>query len=451
MSIWIKNPLSILAENAGGGVVVEGSRIVELVPAGGQPQTAVNETYDASEHVVIPGLINTHHHFFQTLTRAFGPALNKELYPWLGALFPFWQYLTPEMMRIGVRMAMTELLLSGCTTVMDHHYLFPEGLDQAVDIEAEEARALGLRAVLTRGSMDLAGRPGDVQPPSVVQPTEHILCESERLLETYHDAGEGAMLQIALAPCTLLSASKELMRESARLARRHSALLHTHMAETRGEVDYCLEHFGYRSVDYMEEVEWLSNDVWLGHGIHFDDNEISRLGKAGVGIAHCPSSNMILASGTCRATELEHAGCSIGLGVDGSASNDCSNLMQEVRQAFLLQRLSTDAQTVTHADALRWATQGSARCLGRGHDLGSIEVGKQADMAMFKLDELRFSGHGDPLAAIVLCGAHHADRVMVAGQWRVADGVIPGADLDRLRHEHQTAANTLHAGMGRAR
>ncbi|ERJ19605.1 hydroxyatrazine ethylaminohydrolase protein [Salinisphaera shabanensis E1L3A] len=448
MSIWIKNPLSILAENAGGGIVVDGARIVELVPSGQTPQAHVDSVYDAGEHVVIPGMINTHHHFFQTLTRAFPPALNKELYPWLGSLFPFWKHLTPEMMRLAVRVAMAELLLSGCTTVMDHHYLYPKGLDdKAVDIEAEEARALGLRAVLTRGSMDQAGRPGDVQPESVVQPTEHILLESERILNTYHETGDGAMLQIALAPCTLLSCTQELMRESARLARRHGALLHTHMAETTGEVDYCVEHYGCRSADYMEDVEWLANDVWLGHGIHFDDHEIAKLGKAGVGIAHCPSSNMILASGTCRATDLERAGCSIGLGVDGSASNDCSNLMQEVRQAFFLQRLATDAQTVTHADALRWATLGSAKCLGRANDLGSIEVGKQADLALFKLDELRFSGHGDPLAAIVLCGAHRADRVMVAGRWVVEDGAIPGMDIGHLIHDHTAAAKVLQTAI----
>ncbi len=448
MSIWIKNPLSILAEDAGGGIVVDGSRIVELVPTGAAPQTTVDQTFDASEHVVIPGMINTHHHFFQTLTRAFPPALNKELYPWLGSLFPFWQHLTPEMMRLAVRVAMSELLLSGCTTVMDHHYLYPKGLDdKAVDIEADEARKLGLRAVLTRGSMDMYATSGEVPPASVVQSTEHILNESERLLNTYHESDPGAMLQIALAPCTLLSASRELMRESARLARRHGALLHTHMAETTGEVEYCVEHFGCRSADYMEEVEWLASDVWLGHGIHFDDNEIAKLGKAGVGIAHCPSSNMILASGTCRAVDLEKAGCSIGLGVDGSASNDCSNLMQEVRQAFFVQRLATNAETVTHADALRWATQGSARCLGRGDDLGSIEVGKQADVAMFKLHELRFSGHGDPLAAIVLCGAHRADRVMVAGRWVVEDGAIPGMDIGRLIHDHSAAAKVLQAGV----
>ncbi len=232
------------------------------------------------------------------------------------------------------------------------------------------------------------------------------------------------------------------MTETALLARRHGVRLHTHLAETHDETSYCIDIFGVRPVDYLERVGWLKDDVWLAHGIQFEPEEIARLGTAGVGVTHCPSSNMVLASGICSTLDLEAAGCPVGLGVDGSASNDCSNLMQEVRQALLLQRLKYGAGRVSHRDALRWATQGSARCLGRD-DIGEISPGKQADLALFKLDELRFSGAGDPLAALVLCGAHRADYVMVAGKWLVKEGEIPGMDLEQLMGKHSDLARTL--------
>ncbi|WP_132255975.1 8-oxoguanine deaminase [Methylobacterium segetis] len=443
--LWIRNPLAILAEGAGGGLVVEGSRIAEFVPAGGRPSAAVDETVDASRHVVIPGLVNTHHHFFQTLTRAHPAAINKPLFPWLKALYPIWDKLNEEAFRLATRLAYTELLLSGCTTAGDHHYLYPKGLEAAVDIQVEEARALGIRAVVTRGSMSLPESEGGLPPDALVQDDDTILADSERVLRLFHDPRPGAMVQIGLAPCSPFNVTKRLMRESARLADVHDCRLHTHLGETLDEEAYCLEVFGQRPVDYLEEVGWMNPRVWLAHGIHFTDPEVARLGRAGVGVCHCPTSNMTLASGRCRTCELEAAGSPVGLGVDGSASNDNSNLIEGVRHALMLNRLTYGAEAVTHLDALRWATDGSARCLGRA-DIGRIAPGREADLALFTLDELRFSGAHDPLAALVLCGAHRADRVMVAGRWRVLDGQPLGVETGRLREEHSRLARTLFGG-----
>ncbi|HIO83151.1 MAG TPA: 8-oxoguanine deaminase [Deltaproteobacteria bacterium] len=441
MKLWLKNPLSILAEKSGGGLVLDGTRIVELVPPGKTPETAFDSVFDAGQHVILPGLINLHHHFYQTLTRVYPQALNKELFPWLKTLYPLWAGLTPETMRLGSRLALAELLLSGCTTASDQHYVFPARLEKAIDLQVEEAQNLGIRVVLCRGSMDRSQKDGGLPPDSVVQTCDEILADSERLIQQYHNPNTGAMTQIALAPCSPFSVSEEVMLESASLAEKHNVLLHTHLAETEDENSFCLETFGCRPLDYLEQVGWLNNKTWLAHGIHFTDEEIQKLATAKTGISHCPSSNMVLASGVCRVIDLEKAGVSVGLGVDGSASNDSSNLMQEVRQAFLIQRLHHGSK-VTHLDALRWATAGGANVLGRP-ELGRIAEGMQADFALFKLDELRFSGHGDPLAALVICGAHQADRVMVAGKWIVEDGRIPGLDLEQLKIEHHREAKRL--------
>ena len=440
--LWIRDPLAILAEGAGGGIVVQGTRIVERVPAGARPVGPVDETFEAGRHVVIPGLVNTHHHFFQTLTRAHPVAINKPLFPWLKALYTVWHRLTPEAFRLASRLAYTELLLSGCTTAGDHHYLFPKGLEASVDIQVEEARAVGIRAFVTRGSMSLSERDGGLPPDTLVQDDDTILSDSERVLGLFHDTRPGAMVQIGLAPCSPFNVTKRLMRESAALAERHDCRLHTHLGETLDEDAYCLQAFGQRPVDYLEEVGWMNARTWLAHGIHFNDDEIARLGRAGVGVCHCPTSNMTLASGQCRTCELEAAGSPVGLGVDGSASNDNSNLIEGVRHALMLNRLTYGAEAVTHLDALRWATEGSARCLGRS-DIGRIEEGREADLALFTLDELRFSGAHDPLAALVLCGAYRADRVMVAGRWRVIDGHPLGIETGRLREDHTRLALDL--------
>jgi 8-oxoguanine deaminase len=436
--LLIMSPLACLAAGAGGGLVVEHGRIVELLPSGNLPERPVDEVFDASRHVVLPGLVNTHHHFYQTLTRAHPQAINKELFDWLRALYPVWARLTPEALRVATRLALVELLLSGVTTTSDHHYVFPAGLDAAMDIQVEEARRLGMRMTITRGSMNLSQKDGGLPPDSVVQDEDAILADCERVIGKYHQRGEGATVQVALAPCSPFSVTQSLMCACGELAAKHDCRLHTHLAETRDEDEFCRARFGMSPLDYLETVGWLNDRTWLAHGIHFSEAEIARLGKHRVGVCHCPTSNMVLASGQCRTRELEAAGAPVGLGVDGSASNDSSNLMETVRHALMINRLTYDA-TVTHHDALRWATAGSARCLGRS-DIGEIAIGRQADLAFYTLDELRFSGAGDPLAALVLCGAHRADRVMIGGEWRVVDGQPLGVDVARLRAEHGAVA-----------
>lgn len=440
MKVWIRDPLAILADGAERGIVVEEGRIAALVPAGATPEA--DAIFDAGRHVVLPGLINVHHHFYQTLTRAFPGALDKSLFSWLKALYPVWAGLDETALRSAARVAMAELMLSGCTTTTDHHYVFPPGLSQAIDVEIEEAGRLGLRALFTRGSMNLSVEDGGLPPVSVVQDEDTILADSERLIGRYHQPGRDAMIQIALAPCSPFSVTRSLMTRTAELAEKLDVRLHTHLAETNDENDFCQASFGCRPLDYLEDCGWLSDRTWLAHGIHFTDAEIARLGAAGTGICHCPSSNQVLASGICPAGRLERAGAPVGLGVDGSASADCSNLISEVRAAFLLQRLANGADAVSHRDALRYATTGSAACIGRP-ELGSIAAGQAADLALFKLDELRFAGAGDPLAALVLCGAQRADYVMVGGRWTVEEGQIPGIDLAELRETHQRHARRI--------
>jgi 8-oxoguanine deaminase len=439
--IWLKNPLAILANNAEGGLVIEGQKIIELVPQGQQPTHAYSEVMECSDLVILPGLINGHHHFYQTLTRALPQALNKPLFGWLQSLYPVWAGLEPDMLYQATRLALAELLLSGCTSAADHHYLFPEGLTEAMDIQAEAAASMGVRMTMTRGSMSLGTDDGGLPPQNTVQHEDIILADSERVIKRYHNAAEGSMLQVALAPCSPFSVTPELMRHSATLAAEHEVMLHTHLAETIDEENFCVQRFGLRTVDYLDSVGWLGPQTWLAHGIHFNTDEIQRLGAAGTGICHCPTSNMMLASGIAPVQELEAAGCPVGIGVDGSASNDGSNMIQEVRQALYLQRLKYGAQ-VSHFDAYRWATEGSAKMLGRS-DIGSLVVGKQADIAFFKLDEMRFSGSHDPLAALLLCGAHKAEHVMVAGRWRVKKGLIEGLDVSPLLQQHGAAAKAL--------
>ena len=445
--LWIQDPLAIFAEGATRGVVIEGHQIAELIAAGQKPLQPVDAIFDASDHVVLPGLINTHHHFYQTLTRALAPALGKELFDWLKALYPVWAGLDPELLAVATELALTELLLSGCTTTSDHHYLYPPGLEQALDIQVGVASHIGMRVTLTRGSMDLSQKDGGLPPDSVVQDAQTILADCERVVNTYHQSDPGAMVQVALAPCSPFSVSDPLMRESAALASKLQVRLHTHLGETRDENDYCLARLGMRPLDYLEECGWLGSHTWLAHGIHFTDDEIKRLGQAGTAVTHCPHSNMTLASGLCPACALQNAGSPVGLGVDGSASNDASNAIEEVRAALMLQRLREGAGAFDHIDALRLATQGSAKCLGRD-DIGSLESGKQADLALFKLDELRHSGYHDPLAALVLCGASRADRVMIGGEWKVIDARASHIDETDLIRRHSNAAQVLRARAG---
>ena len=335
MRTWIKDPLAIFADGAEQGFVVEGAQVAQLVGQGETPEQ-IDATFDASRHVVLPGLINTHHHFYQTLTRAHPSAINKALFPWLVALYPIWARLKPNHLRLASRLALTELMLSGCTTAADHHYLYPDGLENAVDIEVEEARSLGMRMTVSRGSMNLSEKDGGLPPDSVVQGEETILADSERVLKLFHDPKPGAQIRVALAPCSPFSISKALMIESAKLAERYDCQLHTHLCETEDEEQFCLGMYGLRPVDLLEATGWMSSRVWLAHGIHFNAEEIARLGNAKVGICHCPASNMVLASGICRTCELEAAGSPLGLGVDGSASNDSSNMMEAIRHALMI-------------------------------------------------------------------------------------------------------------------
>lgn len=443
--IWVKNPLAIFTPedtDGRGGLVIEDRVITEILASGQHPSQPCDEIKDASQHVVLPGLINTHHHFYQTLTRAWAPVVNQPLFPWLKTLYPVWAKLKPDALALASKVAMAELLLSGCTTASDHHYLFPDGLEEAIDVQVEVVKELGMRALLTRGSMSLGEDQGGLPPQHTVQTGDAILEDSVRLIKRYHQRGAGAQIQIALAPCSPFSVTEEIMVESAKLAGQWDVRLHTHLAETLDEEQFCLDRFGLRTVDYLDKVGWLGPRTWLAHGIHFNPDEITRLGAAGTGICHCPVSNMRLASGICPTLDLEQAGATIGLGVDGSASNDASNLMYETRQALYLQRLRYGAERITPQKVLGWATRGSAHLLGR-EDIGEIRVGMQADLALFKMDELRFSGSHDPIAALILCGAERADYVMVGGQWRVIDGVIPGLDIASLIAQHRTAASAL--------
>ena len=439
MRLWIKDPHAILAEGAERGLVVEGSRIVELVGRGGAPAAPVEATFDATRHVVLPGLVNTHHHFYQTLTRAHPAGFGKELVPWLVALEGVWSRMKPEHLRVAVRMALVELMVSGCTTAADHHNLFPSAIANAIDIEVEEARKLGLRMTVTRGSMGLSEKDGGLQPDSIVQDSDTILADCERVLKLFHDPRPGAQIRIALAPCSPLAVPQRVLVESARLAERYDCRLHTHLCQSPDEDVYALATFGKRSVDLLEEAGWLGPRAWVAHGAHFNADEIRRLGRAGVGVCHCAASDMLLGMGVCPTKDLEAAGAPVGLGVDGSASNDSSNMMEATRHALMLGRLRYGASGVSHLDALRWATEGSARCLGRDA-IVRIAVGLEADLALFTLDEPRFSGAHDPIAALVLCGAHRADRVMIAGGWKVVDGAPVGIDLPALMAEHKAAA-----------
>ncbi len=442
MRLWIKDPLAILAPDAERGIVVDGSQIVELVAHGGTPVAPWEATFDASRHVVLPGLINAHHHFYQTLTRAHPAGVGKELIPWLVAMERVWDRMTPEALRVAVRMALVELLLSGCTTAADHHNLFPPGLERAIEIEVEEARKLGMRMTVTRGSMGISEKDGGLQPDSIVQDSDTILEDSERALKAFHDPTPGSMIRVALAPCSPLAVPPRVLRESATLAERYDARLHCHLCQSPDEDAYAMQAFGKRSVDLLEEAGWLGPRTWVAHGIHFNDDEIVRLGRAGVGVAHCAASDMAFGVGICPTKDLEAAGVAIGLGVDGSASNDSSNMMEAARHALMLQRLRYGHAAFSPYDSLRWATEGSARCLGR-EDIGRIAPGMEADLAFYLLDEPRFSGAQDPIAALALCGTHRADRVMVAGRWRVIEGAPEEIDLAALVAKHRAAARAF--------
>lgn len=442
-------------EIADGGLFIRDGFIEQVGPSADLPQTA-DEILDLKDHVVLPGLINTHHHFYQTLTRAVPAAQNANLFNWLKTLYPIWAGLTPPDIYTSTQTALAELALSGCTCASDHLYIFPNG--SRLDDEIHAALEIGVRLHASRGSMSLGESKGGLPPDRVVEDETFILKESQRLIETYHDPNPGAMTQVVLAPCSPFSVTPELMRQSAALAREYGVHLHTHLAETQDEEAFCLEKFGYRPVAFMDLLNWTGPDVWFAHSVHVNMEEIAFYSKSGCGVAHCPTSNMRLASGIPPIMEMLAAGVKVGLGVDGSASNDGSSLLEEVRQSMLLSRVragllgaslsgTAAPSLMTARQALELATRGSAAVLGRT-DLGALEVGKCADFCAVRLDRLEYAGaQHDPLAAVVFCAPAGVDYTVVGGRVIVRQGRLTTLDLPALIERHNRAARRLVSGL----
>ena len=438
-------------EIPGGGLFIRDGFIEQVGPSADLPAEA-DEVLDLTGHVVLPGMVNTHHHFYQTLTRAAPAAQDANLFNWLTTLYPIWARLRPDDIYISTQTALAELALSGCTTASDHLYLFPNG--SRLDDEIAAARDMGMRIHASRGSMSLGESQGGLPPDSVVDTEEAILRDSVRLIETYHDPNPGAMVQIVLAPCSPFSVTGELMKESAVLARHYGVQLHTHLAETQDEEEFCLQRFGHRPVAYMESVGWLGKDVWFAHAVHIDQPEIQVFAHHGCGVAHCPSSNMRLGSGIAPLNGYLRAGVKVGLGVDGSASNDGSHMLAEARQAMLLARLGAglagaslsteDAPPLlTARQVLELATRGGAAVLGRS-DIGSLEVGKCADFIAYDLSRLEYTGAlHDPVAALVFCQPRNTDYTVVQGKYVVKQGMLETLDLPRQIEIHNQAAARL--------
>lgn len=428
-----------------GGMVIRDGVIEAIGPTNELPTVLDARLIDMSGHIVLPGLVNTHHHLYQTLTRAVPAAQNATLFNWLKTLYPIWARLTPEAVYISALTGMAELLLSGCTTVSDHLYLFPNG--SKLEDEIRAAQEIGIRLHASRGSMSLGESKGGLPPDSVVEAEDAILKDAERLIQTFHDPKPGAMVRIVVAPCSPFSVTPDLMRESARLARRYNVALHTHLAETLDEEQFCLQKFGHRPVDYMETLDWVGPDVWYAHAVHVNDSEIALMARAGCGAAHCPSSNMRLASGIAPVKKYRAAGVKVGLGVDGSASNDGSHLLGEARQAMLLARVMGDPAGLTAREALEIATIGGAKVLGRD-DIGSLEKGKRADFFAVNLNRLDYAGAAvhDPVAAVLFCAPQKADWVMVDGKWVVREGELQTVELGWVVERHNQIAKELMNG-----
>ncbi|MGE0426727.1 MAG: 8-oxoguanine deaminase [Hydrogenophaga sp.] len=447
-------------------IFVRGNRIewigadADLAP---ELRDEANEVMDARGHLVTPGLVNTHHHMYQSLTRAIPGVQDAELFSWLRGLYPIWAGLTPEMVRVSTQIAMAELLLSGCTTTSDHLYIYPNGVRLEDSIEA--AQAIGMRFLATRGSMSVDASAGGLPPDSVVEKEDAILKDSQRLIETWHDASHGAMLQVALAPCSPFSVSPALMRESAALARSFQGLgvrLHTHLAENDHDIAYSREKFNKTPAQYAQELGWLGDDVWHAHCVKLDDEGISLFAASRTGVAHCPCSNMRLASGIAPVRRMINAGVPVGLGVDGSASNDGAHMVNEARQALLLARVGRALQPpetregkaffgcdlgpaeMTARDALHIATRGGAKVLGR-KDVGHLAPGMCADLALFDLRTFGFAGGAvhDPVASLLLCASPMAAHTVVNGRVVVRDGQLTTVDLGPLVERHNRLAMQL--------
>lgn len=434
-----------------GGLLIRDGFIEQVGRWQELPQQA-DEVLDLREHIVLPGLINTHHHFYQTLTRAIPAAQNANLFHWLKTLYPIWSRMAPDDIYISTQVALAELALSGCTTATDHLYIYPNGC--RLDDEIHAARQIGLRLQASRGSMSLGESQGGLPPDSVVEAEDFILKDSQRLIEQYHDPNPGAMTQIVLAPCSPFSVTADLMRHSASLAREYGVHLHTHLAETEDEESFCQQKFGYRPVAYMDILNWVGSDVWFAHSVYVNQDEIRKYAHTGCGIAHCPTSNMRLASGIAPITQMLTEGVKVGLGVDGSASNDGSHILAEARQAMLVARVSEglngfsrsndpERKLMTARQALELATRGGASVLGRS-DIGSLEPGKCADFFAVKLKRLEYAGAlHDPVAALILCAPVQADYTIVGGQCLVENGQLLNINLEQLIEKHNHAAKRL--------
>jgi len=431
---------------ADGDIYIEDNVIRQV----GQSDTLALErpadvTIDASDMIVLPGLINTHHHFYQTLTRNLPAAQNADLFTWLRVHYPIWAGMTPEAIAVSTKVAMAELMLSGCTTSSDHTYLWPNGA--RVDDQIDAAREMGFRFHAARGSMSVGESQGGLPPDSVVEDEAAILRDSQRVIEEYHDASRYSMLRVVLAPCSPFSVSPTLMRESIALARAYGIHSHTHLAETRDEAAYCAATFHRTPVELAEDLGWVGDDVWHAHMVHPSDDEVRRLGATQTGIAHCPTSNMRLASGIAPLDALRRAGARVGLGVDGSASNDGSHLLAEARQALLLHRVLGDPAAITAHEALWLATRGGAAVLGRD-DIGLLAPGMAADIIGYRLDTLALAGGAihDPLAALVFCQPPNVDLNIINGRVRVRDGHLLDLDQQALIARHNAIARALARG-----
>ncbi len=434
-----------------GGLFIRDGFIEQVGPTTELPENA-DEILDLNGHILLPGLINTHHHFYQTLTRAVPAAQNANLFQWLKTLYPIWARMKPEDIRLSTQTALAELALSGCTTAADHLYLFPNG--SSLDDEILAAGEIGLRLQAARGSMSLGESQGGLPPDSVVEDEDSILKDSQRLIETYHDPNPGAMTQIVLAPCSPFSVTANLMRQSAAMAREYGVQLHTHLAETKDEEIFCLQKFGYRPVNYMEMLNWTGPDVWFAHSVHVNEDEIQTYARTGCGVAHCPSSNMRLASGAAPILNMLWAGVKVGLGVDGSASNDGSHMLGEARQAMLLSRLfaglmgasfsgENGPDLMTARQSLEIATLGGAAVLGR-KDIGPLAPGMCADFFAVDLNRLGYAGAlHDPVAAAIFCAPVQVDYTVVAGRFIVKQGQLMSVDLPVLVENHNRTARRL--------
>jgi 8-oxoguanine deaminase len=424
-----------------GAVLIRGHVIAAVGPSAGLPQTA-DEVIDLPDHVLLPGFVNTHHHLFQTLTRALPAAQDAELFGWLRALYPIWARLTPDMLHVSALTGFAELMLSGCTTTSDHLYLFPNGsrLDDTIDA----AREIGIRFHACRGSMSVGASAGGLPPDELVEREDAILADCERVIAAFHDPAPHALLRIAVAPCSPFSVSRDLMRESAALARRHGVRLHTHLAENDSDVAYSLEHFGCSPTDYAESLGWLGPDVWHAHCVKLDAPGIARFAATATGVAHCPSSNMRLASGIAPVRAMLDAGVRVGLGVDGSASSDACDMIGEARQALLLQRVGFGPAALSARDALRLATRGGADVLGRD-DIGRLAPGCAADVVAFDLDAPAYAGAAehDPVAALVFCAPTRAALSVIHGRVVVRRGELLSCELGPLLERHRAYARLL--------